>query len=215
MLNNKYIILLLLFAISGFAMAENSWQLSRDEDEIQIYTRDNPTSAVKSFKSSMVIKSRLATLVSVIQDTNAYPRWLHDCKAAKKLKKTGNNNVFNYIVTGMPWPVADRDAIVHSVLSQNDKNKQIEIILGSAPAMIPPKNGMVRIQKLLGKWLLTPLESGQVNVVYEMNVDPGGNIPKWLVNALAVDLPFYTLQKLRQIVKEDKYANALVENITE
>ena len=213
--NKKYIIFLLLFVISASTMAENSWQLSRDEDEIQIYTRDNPASAVKSFKGSMVIKSRLAALVSVIEDTDTYPRWLQDCKAAKSIKKTGNNQVYNYVVTGMPWPVVDRDAIVHSVLMQNNTSKQVVITLGSAADMIPPKKGMVRIKNLSGKWLLTPLDSGQVNVVYEMNVDPGGNIPKWLVNALAVDLPFYTLQKLRKIVKEDKYANATVENITE
>ena len=51
--------------------------------------------------------------------------------------------------------------------------------------------------------------------VYEMSIDPGGNIPKWVVNAMAIDLPFYTLQKLRKISKEDKYANAKINGILE
>ena len=213
--NKKYIILLLLFVISGFAMAENSWQLSKDEDGIQVHIRHNPASAIKTFKGSMTLNSRLSALVAVIEDTQAYPRWLHNCKSAYTVKKVGNNQVYNYVITGMPWPVADRDSIVHSVLTQNKNNKQILIKLATAPKMVPLKQGMVRIQTLTGRWLITPLKNGQVNVVYEMSVDPGGNIPKWLVNAMSVDLPFYTLQKLRKLVKEDTYANALVENITE
>jgi hypothetical protein len=79
--------------------------------------------------------------------------------------------------------------------------------------MLPLKQGMVRIQSLTGQWLLTPLTKGDVSVTYEMSVDPGGNIPKWLVNLMAVDLPFNTLQKLRNIVKEARYVNARMGNI--
>ncbi len=79
--------------------------------------------------------------------------------------------------------------------------------------MLPLKQGMVRIQSLTGQWLLTPFTKSDVSVTYELSVDPGGNIPKWLVNMMAVDLPFNTLQKLRNIVKEARYVNARVENI--
>ena len=44
---------------------------------------------------------------------------------------------------------------------------------------------------------------------------PSGKIPKWIVNAMVVDIPFYTLQKLRELVKEAKYVNASLKNVTE
>jgi ribosome-associated toxin RatA of RatAB toxin-antitoxin module len=78
-----------------------------------------------------------------------------------------------------------------------------------------PQQGLVRIKNMTGKWQLTPVENNKVKVVYEMNIDPGGKIPKWLVNAMLVDIPFNTLQKLRSIVKEAKYVNANLNYIIE
>ena len=208
-------IFLLLFVTTSQVLAANPWQLSMDEDGIQVHIRHNQASAVKSFKGSMMVNARLSSLVAAIEDTSAYPRWLHNCKSARTIKTVGNNQVFNYVVTGMPWPVADRDSIVHSVLTQNKSSKQILITLASEPKELPLKQGMVRIQTLSGKWQLTPLKEGEVSVIYEMSVDPGGNIPKWLVNAMSVDLPFHTLRKLRNIIKESRYLNARVENIVD
>ena len=206
-------IFLLLLITSSQGLTTNSWQLSKDKDGIQVHIRHNPTSVIKTFKGTMAINSRLSSLVAAIQDTQAYPRWLHKCKSASTIKTVGNNQIYSYVVTGMPWPVADRDSIVHSVLTQNKSNNQTIIKLTSEPNMLPLKQGMVRIQSLTGQWLLTPLTKGDVSVTYEMSVDPGGNIPKWLVNLMAVDLPFNTLQKLRNIVKEARYVNARMGNI--
>ena len=207
------LILLTFFVTMSQVHAENPWQLSKDEDGIQVHIRHNPASVIKTFKGTMAINSRLSSLVAAIQDTQAYPRWLHNCKSARTIKTVGNNQVYNYVVTGMPWPVADRDSIVRSVLTQNKSNNQTIIKLTSEPNMLPLKQEMVRIQSLTGQWLLASLTKGDVSVTYEMSVDPGGNIPKWLVNMMAVDLPFNTLQKLRSIVKEARYVNARVENI--
>ncbi len=68
---------------------------------------------------------------------------------------------------------------------------------------VPFKKGMVRVQTMSGYWEFMPVvsggeNSGKVKVTYELSLDPGGNLPKWLVNTLAVDLPFHTLKNLRQ-----------------
>jgi ribosome-associated toxin RatA of RatAB toxin-antitoxin module len=210
-------ILLLLFLLitCGNVFAGNNWQLSKDEEGIQVHVRNTSATGVKSFKGSMTINSRLNSIVALIEDTESYPRWLHNCKKANTLKKAGNNQVYNYIVTKMPWPVADRDAIVHSTHTQNNSTKQVLIELASEPNLAKRQPGLVRITTLLGQWRLTPLKHNQVNVIYEMNVDPGGNIPKWLVNAMAVDLPLYTLKKFRNVVKEAKYVNAKVDKLVD
>jgi hypothetical protein len=50
--------------------------------------------------------------------------------------------------------------------------------------------------------------SEKVKITYELSIDPGGNLPKWLVNTLAVDFPFNTLKNLRQLVKKPLYRDA-------
>lgn len=111
----------LTLLVTTTAQAENSWTLSKDQDDIQVWVRDNPGSAVKSFKGISLIPAKLSTLVSILDDTKNFPRLLHQCKRAEELKRISKTESEKYIVTDMPWPVTDRDTIVHSVLTQNKK----------------------------------------------------------------------------------------------
>lgn len=209
----QFLISIVLLSITSIGYSDNAWELTKEEDGIQVYVRDTPNAAVKSFKGTMTVKTRLTTLVAVLGDAKSFPGWLHNCKSAKTIKQVGNIELFNYIVTNMPWPVSDRDTVVHSKLSQNKANKAIEIKLNAVSGMTPRKSGKVRIQNMNGHWLFTPSGKDEVKVVYEMSVDPGGSIPKWLVNSLAVDLPFHTLKKLRKVIKNPVYQNAKLDYI--
>jgi ribosome-associated toxin RatA of RatAB toxin-antitoxin module len=184
--------------------ADNTWKLSKQKKGIQVYLRDTPGSALKSFKGVIHIPAKLVALVSVIEDTKAYPQLLHHCKTAHDIKSTGKNDAYKYIVTGMPWPVKDRDAIVYSVMQQNKQTKQVEIKMSASPNTLPLKAGKVRISKMVGRWVLSPEKEG-TKVTYEMSVDPAGKLPKFLVNALSTDMPFNTLNNLRNLVKKPVY----------
>ena len=196
------LVCILLFNVSTFA--NTPWVLKKDANGIQVFVRDTPGSALKSFKGVINIPARITSLVAVIEDTKAYPQLLHHCKTARTIKEVGNNQSYKYIVTSMPWPVKDRDMIVHSVMQQNKQSKQVEIKMKASPKTLPLKTGRVRISKMIGRWLLIPEKSG-TKVIYEMNVDPAGNLPKFLVNALSTDMPFNTLNNLRTLVKRPAY----------
>ncbi|MCF6190419.1 MAG: START domain-containing protein [Cocleimonas sp.] len=203
----QWVLMIAIFSV-GIVEAKSSWELSKQADGIQIYTRDTPNSKLKSFRADVIIPTRLTSLVAVLEDTTVFPRLFHNCKSAKSLKKVGHNEFYNYIVTGMPWPVNSRDLIAHSIISQDRKTKRIDIIINSKSNMVPQKSGIVRVKHLVGRWEFMPLKNGTTKVTYELNLEPSGNIPAWLVNLLIVDTPFYTLLNLRKLVKEPIYMNA-------
>ena len=200
------LLLIICLLFSNIANADN-WQLTKENDGISVYTRTTPGSAFKAFKGVVSIPARLTSIVATIDDTSIYTQLFHNTKSAKELKQVNENESYKYMVTALPWPVQSRDSIVHSVLKQDRKTKTIQITMNGAPKYIPSKKGLVRIQKMSGRWLLVP-EKNSVKVVYEMNVDPGGNIPTWLVNNMSVDLPFITLKNLSRLVKKAKYQKA-------
>lgn len=209
-----FIVFLNMF--SNLAVAENkaiNWELKKSENGIQVFLRNTKNSAVKSFKGVMTVDGRLSSIVAVLEDIDSYPRWLFSCKSAKTLQQRSDTAVVNYFVTDMPWPVADRDSIVGASRSQNKSSKLIEIKLLAEPKLIPEVAGKVRIETMQGRWLLRPAGPGKINVIYEMTVDPGGNVPKWIVNAMSVDLPFNTLSGIREVMKEDKYLDAKFKDI--
>jgi len=198
------VVLCLLFSNIAYA---NNWKLEKESEGIQVFTRSTSGSELKSFKGVVKIPARLTSIAALIDDTNVYTRLFLNAKSAKELKKVSNIASYKYVVTALPWPAQGRDSIIYSVLKQDKQSKTIQITMKGVPNYIPLKAGLVRIKKMTGRWLLIP-EKESVKVVYEMNVDPGGNLPKWLVNSMSVDLPFYTLKNLRSLVKQAKYQKA-------
>lgn len=205
--------LFLLLLATQLLHADTGWKLEKNEEAIKVYLRDTPNSAIKSFKGTTTIKTSLSAIVSVLNDSANYPRWLFNARNANTLSRISDTEIHHYVVTDMPWPVVDRDAVIIAKRTQNSVNKQVTIALTTQATLVPNVEGKVRIEHLVGRWLLTPINSQEISVVYEMSIDPGGNIPTWVVNAMTVDLPFYTLKNLKTISKEAQYVNAKVSGL--
>ncbi len=215
---SKIVMIFTLFC-SCTLEAENTWQIAKQEEGIQVYVRDNSKSSLKVFRGVMILSStKLSSLVAVLDDVKIMPQLLHNCKSAEIIKKEDKYSTTLYIVSKMPWPVKNRDSVVHSIMTQDKNTKKVLINMRSNPKAVPLKKGMVRVAAMSGYWEFMPVmvdgkDSKQVKVTYELSIDPGGNLPKWLVNTLAVDFPFNTLKNLRQLVKKPAYRTAKPPNI--
>ncbi|MGB7290622.1 MAG: START domain-containing protein [Thermodesulfobacteriota bacterium] len=187
--------------------ANGEWELAKDKDGIKVFLKTVPGSKIKEFKGVTNIKSSLDSILAVLNDTEACPKWIHNCKDPLKLSEISFNEGYVYQVINFPFPVKDRDLILHSVMTQNADTKEVAIQLTAVPDYISETKN-VRIKSSDGFYLLKPLPDGSLEVTWQHHTEPGGRIPKWLVNSLLVDTPFKTLRDLRQIVKEEKYQRA-------
>ena len=203
----RYSFLFSIFMIFSAPMfgAENPWYLEREEDNIEVFIAKIRGSAVKTFRGVVTVDSSLNSVLSVIADASSYPRWLYNCRSAKMIKFVSYNEVYSHVVTNMPWPTVDRDSIIHSTKTQNASTKKVTIKIVGKPQMLGKLPNTIRITDIKGQWQLTPLKNGRLKILYQMSVDPGGSIPKWLVNSMLIDIPFYTLNNLRRIAKEPQY----------
>ena len=66
------------------------------------------------------------------------------------------------------------------------------------------KEDLVRM-KGYGFWRVKELSADRLEVEFQMQMDPGGNIPAWLSNMFSGDTPYFTMQGLKKVMKEDKY----------
>jgi START domain len=196
-----------LCSIVTMGSAKAQWELVKDENGIKVFLRTVPGSKIKEFKGVTNINSSLDSIVAVLDDTEACPKWVHNCKDPVKLSEISFNEGYVYQVIDFPFPVKDRDLILHSVMTQNADTKQVTIRLVAVPDYISETKNL-RIKRSDGFYLLKPLPDGSIEVAWQHHTEPGGGIPKWLVNSLLVDTPFKTLRNLRQIVKEEKYQRA-------
>lgn len=94
-----------------------------------------------------------------------------------------------------PWPVGNRDSVTKGEVSKNQDNGAVSVKFFTFENDYPLTDDFVRIPSIDGFWQFTP-EEGQTRVVYETEVDPGGSVPKWMVNMEAIDIPFHTVVNL-------------------
>ena len=82
------------------------------------------------------------------------------------------------------------------------KNKN-DIELEGRGAFIAEKKDIIRIQNINAYWYFTPELSGMVRVSFQMLVDPGGNIPVWLINKFIIEGPYQNLYRLRELMEKN------------
>ena len=76
------------------------------------------------------------------------------------------------------------------------------ILLANRPNAYPDQ-GLVRVNRLQGRYLLTPKGPNQTEIVWEQHTEPGGYLPAWLVNQLLRNIPLQSLKNLRALVEPE------------
>jgi hypothetical protein len=209
----KRLILVVLLCV--MAVHADEWKLERDRDGVKVYTRRVQGVAFKEYKGVVVLDASLSSLIALFNDLEVGPEWVDSCSRMELVKQVSPVETITYTYSPAPWPVKDRDAVVRSVIAQDPESKVVTITQRAVSDQKPEIRKAVRVKRVDGLWTLTPLENGQVELVYQVLSDPGGGLPAWLVNAVAVSQPFNTLVDMQEMVKREKYRGAVFEYISE
>jgi hypothetical protein len=198
------------------AADEGGWKLKKKSAGIEVYARDVPGSKLQEFRAVMYVRdTRLSSLMAVFDDAASYPLWMFRCYEARVLKKISLQERITYTATATPWPLRDRDLVVRAIVTQDPGTLAVTIRVTGIADYIPPVEKRIRVPKMNGTWTFMPAEPGVVMVVYQQHNEPGGTVPPGLVNMAVVDLPYNTLMKLREMVKQEKYAKAVYPQVQE
>jgi hypothetical protein len=199
---------LLAVLISASSFSAPQWILEKDEDGIQVYVRTPEGKELKEFKGVVNINTSLDSLMALMDDTKACTEWILNCTQPKLLKSINFRERFTYQVSNLPWPLTDRDVIIHVLLNQDPLTKVITLNIEAKPNFIPIDEDFVRIETSIGQYIFKPLGDGNVEVVWIQYNDPAGKLSTSLINALVVDMPFKSLEKMRELVQQSKYQKA-------
>ncbi len=192
-----------------------AWEIAKDKNGIAVYTRHLEGSRFKEYKAVNFMRSSLSSLVALVDDAESYPDWIHTCSEGKLLKRISERETYKYTINEAPWPVSDRDAVVHHIIDQNHDSGVITIHITGKPFYIAKKEGLLRVERIKGFWQFIPMESGQTKVIYQVHTEPGGSIPAWLLNSIVVSQPYQTILNMKQVIVRTKYQEAKYDFIRE
>ncbi len=191
------------------------WKPGTAKDGIKTYSRQVPGTKINALKMESDFDATASQLVAVILDISACTDWLYSTKSCAVVKTVSPSELYYYSEIGFPWPTANRDFVSHIKVIQDPATKIITINAENVSLFVPEKKDIVRIKESVGKWTIRTIAKNRIHVEYELQVDPGGSLPSWLVNMLSVKGPYESFKTLRAQVKKPAYANAKISFIAD
>jgi hypothetical protein len=183
---------------SGFAQ---QWELRRNEDGIAVYSRKLTDENFKQLRVVCELPGTPDQLKALLQDVSRQKTWVYGTRTSQLIKKINKDKLIYYSESDLPWPVSDRDIVVEQTFITDQKTQTLHIEAKSVSGLLPDKKNLVRVPYSLAVWEVVPLPANKLKVDYTFSVNPGGELPAWLVNATAAAGPFVTFQKLRKILE--------------
>lgn len=215
---NKFVfylsfLFLSIFAHKSAAQNPDSWIFKNEKSGVKVYYRK--TSDVYELKLVTSIKSSLAGLITLFSEVENYPKWGYKVAESKKLAQISNVESIYYSRLDFPWPLDDRDIIMHNRLEQDPITRKIVATSVAEPRYLPEKPDAIRISNAKTVWTIVPGNGGWLYVEYYIYSNPAGNLPDWLVN-MAIDVgPRETINNIREFVTQPQYQSAKLAYIKE
>jgi hypothetical protein len=200
-MKRNIIILISTLFIALSLFAQDNWKLERDKNGIKVFTRKTTKASMKESMTEIFVKGTPDQIVKEFKNISTHNTWMHRIATSELLKKISDNEFHAYYVASAPWPVSNRDIVIHYKIKK-EANGNYTIISNAIPNEIPKKPGLVRIPKSFSTWEFIAQKDGTTKIIYTSLSEPGGSVPEWLANSSATDTPFNTVAALKAKVEK-------------
>ena len=196
----------IIFVFVAFVCAEpalaRGWQTITHDHGVTVEKKDVPGRDLPTFRGISVMNGGIYDVLTVLDDTPGRTEWVHRCIESRVIKQISDFERYVYNRTKAPWPVMDRDALVLTKITVNIEKRTVKIAFKAAQGIFPEVDDVVRIPNLEGFYYMEALSESKTRVTYQLDLDPGGWLPNWLIKRTSLQIPLMTLRKLKKQVKK-------------
>ncbi len=198
----RSLLVLFLCILLNPCLAQYKWELEKEKDGIRVYLSDAPGSEYKAVKVECTLTGTYAKLVALLTNVPQFSKWIYNTKNSRILKENTPLDFIYYSETHMPWPLSNRDVIIHMRI-KTDSLPRCLIISGTGePELLPQIPSIVRVTQYKASWKVTMPTPKTIQISYILELDPGGNIPAWIANSFADKGPLGTFSNLAERLKK-------------
>lgn len=192
------LLVLLCSSRAPAAAAPSDWSLVTSQDGVQVSKRTVPGSGIVAFKGVGTIDSPVWRVASILLDTKRAPEWADSLKESRVVRRLGPDEYVEYNHLGMPFIVRDREFVSDVTIDVDAKSKTFALLYRPAHEAVPVAPHCVRGEILAGRFEADAIDGGRrTRFTAELQADPKGLLPSWLVNLFQRNWPVTTFEHLR------------------
>ncbi len=188
---------------SGFAeskAAEWKWFARGQDFELFVKPSARP-SALKAFRLVGTLPVAPRDVAIGILDRDHRPLWMRDILELRTVRLPSPGVVVEYSAIRTPFVIKDRDFLVRTEVSVDARGQVFVITTRSVEDETVPHQSRVRGELIEGKFVISPgAENGTSKIVADMDVDPKGSVPQWMVNHFQKNWPAVMFRSLKNFL---------------
>lgn len=181
---------LILFSLHVGAF---EWQQQVSDGALAGYDSPTPDSDFVTIKITARVKADLSRLIAVHQDVDRIPEWGQSLESVELVDRLNQDDYTLRFFMAAPWPVQHRELVFRSLVTRLQDSARIDF---ESVINTHPNSDYVQVKRVKGYWLFEKSSDGFVDIEYVNFCDPGGNLPAWLVNMKALEIPFNTFKAM-------------------
>jgi len=201
-----------LIVASGFSQ---EWKPVKEKDNIQVFSRKAKTASLKEVKVIGKVEANLHEVVAALEDFDYHEEWVFKTIESRIIEHVSEGKLYYYISSAFPFPTKDRDLVVYYERTQDPVTKIVFTKATAAPNKESKNDKFIRIEEFVGTYEIKPSANGWIEIEYLLQTDPGGSLPKWIINLAIVDGPLKTMKGLFDLIKTGKYKEDKVDGIVQ
>lgn len=178
------------------------WESVETQGGIEVLRREVEGSPIVAFKGITVMEAPLDKLLWVLVDNEHKTEWVDMCSESRVVERVDVHEFVIYQRFSLPWYLTDRD-YVYRGRAVREPDGTVRLLLASVDHPEAPETVGIRGQLVASCYVLTPLGPNRTRVEVEIQTDPCGMVPDWLVNIVQKEWPRKTLRGISEQVRKD------------
>ena len=195
-----------------FSEGDATWVKVSEDDGITAYMRHEKGSSIFEGKIVGLIEAPIAAIEAILRDPNTMKEYAFNCCESYPIELPemvkSEDIKYAYQRMRMPWPVKDRDCVAHIDFTTDPRTGAIFANGKGLDAPYPLADEIIRMPVSIAIYTLVPKGEKQTEMTMEGIVDPGGNLPEWVVSLFSKIGSIKTFKNIRAMATSDKYINA-------
>jgi hypothetical protein len=187
---------ILLFGVSLFG--QNNWILQKEKDGIKISTRHAVSSQFDDVHVEADLPGNIEQMKSILIDISHYKDWSYAMKESVLIKQLGPGKLIYYSEIEVPWPATNRYFYANFDLKEDSLSHSIKVVSLNLPDYLPASKDLLQVTFVKSLWNISTISKKTIHIDYILELNPGGNLPSWVLNLFSTKGPFETFENIRQ-----------------
>lgn len=147
----------------------------------------------------------VAAFMHLLEDTARLDEWVERASNATLLEHPDPHTHIVHTEFNSFWPISNRDMVTRSTWHYDAESGTLEIEIVDASEEKPANGRVIRMTDVAAHWHLQPTENGTLQVRYQSDANPKGNIPRAIARSAALNAIEKTFHALGTAVTHSDY----------